>query len=391
MTNDSDRQLVIVCDVLYPTPHEDSGSLRAVRLLALLQERYHVAFLPAMGPWDGPDADRLRAMSIVVPTSREAQVEFITENRDRIVWVQIARPSAFVYWYPLLAPLGVSAPIVYDSVDAHFVRESREAEALRASGDPRWFSALVGAAATKEHERLVLAHSDVVIAVSENDAAALRTLDPDMRHVSIANITDRFQAPSPDHDGTVVFVGPRVHTPNVGAVEWIVDSIAPAALAAGLPFRFAVIGKGWEDFAARAPSNVSFPGWVDDLAPWYGRALAAVAPLRTGAGVKGKVTEAAAHGCPVVGTEIAFEGMSLASPDEVLRAETTEAFIDALTRLHADPARRAELSANAARVTQATMGRDVAARAVDDIARMVGGLSSGEDEPKVLATYESRK
>lgn len=381
MSRAGGRDLVVACDVLLPTPLEDSGSLRAVRLLELLRERHDVAFLPASAPWNGPDADRLRELSIAVPSSREAQISFLTENRDRVKWVQIARPSAFVYWYPLLAPIGVRAPIVYDSVDAHFVRETREAEMLREVADPRWFAALAGAVSTRAQERLILEHCDVVIAVSDDDAAALRTLAPDVKHVRIANIATCFRPPSRSHDGTVVFVGPALHAPNVGAVRWIVDSIAPAAARAGLPFQFVVIGTGWDDFATRAPRNVSFPGWVEDLEPWYSRALAAIAPLRTGAGVKGKVSEAAAHACPVVGTGIAFEGMGLESPADVLRAETTDDFLAALTRLHDDPELRATVSANAAHAVRTAMGITAASGEIDRLETMI----------ELLATSESRK
>jgi glycosyltransferase involved in cell wall biosynthesis len=67
----------------------------------------------------------------------------------------------------------------------------------------------------------------------------------------------------------------------------------------------------------------------------YERARVAVAPLRFGAGVKGKVVEALAHGCPVVTTSVGYQGL-----DELREvqppADTADAFIAATLNLLTD-------------------------------------------------------
>ena len=60
-----------------------------------------------------------------------------------------------------------------------------------------------------------------------------------------------------------------------------------------------------------------------------------MAPLRYGAGMKGKVGEALATGLPVVLTSVAAEGMGLVDGEHVLVADTAEAFAAAVaTPLH---------------------------------------------------------
>ena len=61
-----------------------------------------------------------------------------------------------------------------------------------------------------------------------------------------------------------------------------------------------------------------------------------VAPLRYGAGVKGKVNQALAAGLPVVATSCAVEGMHLRDGVDVLVADDADAFARAVLRLHGD-------------------------------------------------------
>ena len=64
----------------------------------------------------------------------------------------------------------------------------------------------------------------------------------------------------------------------------------------------------------------------------------AVAPLRYGAGVKGKVNLSMAHGQPVVATACAIEGMHLIPGEDVLTAENPQEFADAVLRAYNDKA-----------------------------------------------------
>jgi glycosyltransferase involved in cell wall biosynthesis len=65
-------------------------------------------------------------------------------------------------------------------------------------------------------------------------------------------------------------------------------------------------------------------GWVPKLDSFYRQARVVVAPLRFGAGVKGKVGESLGHGVPVVGTPLASEGMHLTHGRDVLVGGTAE-------------------------------------------------------------------
>jgi glycosyltransferase involved in cell wall biosynthesis len=98
---------------------------------------------------------------------------------------------------------------------------------------------------------------------------------------------------------------------------------------------------------------VHIHGHVPDLQPWLDRCRVSVAPLRYGAGVKGKVNQAMAHGLPVVATPTAVEGMHLVDGEDVLVAADAGTFARSVLRLHDDEALWTRIAAN---------GRDNVAR-----------------------------
>ena len=104
---------------------------------------------------------------------------------------------------------------------------------------------------------------------------------------------------------------------------------------------------------------------MPDLRPWLDGCVAAVAPLRYGAGVKGKVNEAMAHGLPVVGTPAAVEGMHLVDGHDVLAAADAEAFAAAIVRLHGD----ADLWTRLARHGRGNVARHFSLDAARDVVR----------------------
>ena len=77
-------------------------------------------------------------------------------------------------------------------------------------------------------------------------------------------------------------------------------------------------------------------GHVPDLAPYMDGCRIGLAPLRYGAGVKGKINLSMAHGQPVVATAAAVEGMHLRDGVDVLVADEPESFAAAVLRLYDD-------------------------------------------------------
>ena len=97
---------------------------------------------------------------------------------------------------------------------------------------------------------------------------------------------------------------------------------------------------------ALAASDFVVTGYVPDVAPFFTGCRVSIAPLRYGAGVKGKVNLAMSYGLPVVATSPSVEGMHLVPGEDVLVADDAEAFAAAIERLYRDEALWSRLSAN---------------------------------------------
>ena len=91
-----------------------------------------------------------------------------------------------------------------------------------------------------------------------------------------------------------------------------------------------------EPWASYPPPGVLFTGFVPDLTPFYNRARLFVAPLRFGAGIKGKVLDSMANGLPVIATPIAAEGIGASDLVHIAIGKTDGDFLHKLTTAYTD-------------------------------------------------------
>ncbi|WP_294447317.1 glycosyltransferase [uncultured Mailhella sp.] len=226
--------------------------------------------------------------------------------------------------------------VFYYGHDAHHLRMERE---RRLTGSPDEAEIL----AVKERE--VAAVSSVTAAwyPSEEEAAYFRALAPGS---NVRAIVPYMYDPAavPEHasfaeSAGIVFVGSS-HGPNLDGLRWFLSEVMPRLerLVPGVVLH--VVGSG--DFSAAkteaCAERVRWEGALSDerLAALYARVKAAVAPLRFGAGVKGKVVEALAHGVPVAATATGAQGRD--ETPAVLVADDASAMAEAVARLCTDEA-----------------------------------------------------
>jgi glycosyltransferase involved in cell wall biosynthesis len=110
----------------------------------------------------------------------------------------------------------------------------------------------------------------------------------------------------------LLFVGSFAHPPNVDALGWFLAEVLPAVLARIPDLRLHIVGRNPPpELAARAGSAVVFHGYVTDaeLDRLYRACRLAIAPLRVGGGIKGKLLEAFYKGTPMITTAIGTEGI----------------------------------------------------------------------------------
>src|SRR5262249_7148839 len=127
--------------------------------------------------------------------------------------------------------------------------------------------------------------------------------------VVLPNVHDPRADPAPpraERDG-LLFVGTFTHAPNVDAVEVLAAEVMPRLWSERPELTLSVAGRGLEPERFPDP-RIRVLGWVDGLDTLVDRSALLAAPLRFGAGLKGKIGYAIARGLPVVTTETGAEG-----------------------------------------------------------------------------------
>jgi GT2 family glycosyltransferase len=362
--------VVLVADHQVPTPDRDSGSLRMHRLLLMLVELgQRVVFFPGNGALLQPYSEDLQRHGITVIPDAAGQDTFLREVGAALRLAVLSRPQ--VAW-KFLEELRMHAPhclICYDTVDLHFLRLQRQAELAASTGDGA-AGALTGKAAASRELELGLARAvDLTMVVSEHEERLLRSLVPEADVRLLSNVHQVASVVAgPQGRAGLLFVGSFDHLPNRDAAQWMAHEVLPLVHCRRPGTVLHVVGSNPSpDVRELASETVEVHGWVADLGPLHQRCRMSVAPLRFGAGVKGKVGESMAAGLPTVCTPMAVEGMELLHGQHVLVAGDATGFAEQVLALLDDDALWCALSEAGAGAITDRFGPDVARTALQDV------------------------
>lgn len=326
------------------TPDQDAGSVRMLNLLRILRdEGHHVTFIADNLDGNPKYAAMLTRMGVEVLYGRFAgSVRKVLRDRgptlDAIVFCRHYIATQYVNSVRSLAP---RAQIIFDTVDLHFVREEREAQLLGNAAMVR------SAALTRAKELSVIEKSDVTIVVSSVEKTLLAKIKPAARIdiISLINTPISVATPLAERKG-ILFIGGFRHAPNVDAIQWYVSAVLPLVRQLLPDVVTTVVGSNMPDeIGALRQDGLQILGFVEGTDPLLRSARVSIAPLRYGAGIKGKINEAMNYGIPVVATQCAVEGMQLEDGRDVLVADDANDFAQAIVRLHTDSTLWGTLSA----------------------------------------------
>ncbi len=228
-------------------------------------------------------------------------------------------------------------------------------------------------------ERDALKAFDVVVAVSERDAAFFRSTFGLTAVATIPTGVDldyfAWREPPPidaQHPPTAVFTGSMDWAANIDGIRFFLSEAWPLVLAARPDARFLIVGRRPPQAVieqARSLPGVQCTGFVDDVRPHVRAAHAFVIPLRVGGGTRIKAFEAMAMGCPVVSTSIGIEGLDIRPQEHFLLRDDPRGLADAVLALFGDAALRQRLARQARERVEARFGHRVAAKVFEDICR----------------------
>lgn len=341
---EAERQVqrrALFIDESVPTPDRDAGSNAAFQhMLALQAQGYKVIFVPAdnMARID-PYTAMLEKHGIECPHHPWffSVEEVFRKQAVQADLVYIHRFINATKYMGLIRRYLPVAQVLYCVADLHFLRMQREAEL---AGDPAKAEA---ALRMRRDELAMIAAADCTIVHSAAEAALLRKTLPEAG-IAIVPWTIRAR-PTPiafDERMGAAFVGGFRHPPNTDAVTWMGTELRP--LIDDVPI--SIYGADANEEVWRQDSGTfRVVGHVPDLAAALHQHRCTIAPLRFGAGIKGKVLDSFAHGLPCVMTPIAAEGLELPKVLQWLVAEDAAGLAAKLRALHSDDAVNAGLAA----------------------------------------------
>jgi glycosyltransferase involved in cell wall biosynthesis len=207
----------------------------------------------------------------------------------------------------------------------------------------------------RRYERQLIRKFSHVVVTTDEDEQQMQEFDPNAQVTVIPNGVDldTFPYRNADPGGyNLVFVGGLDYFVNIDAACFFATEVFPQLQQQFPNATLTLVGsKPAPEVKALTEQNpaITVTGRVPSIAEYLHQATVAVAPLRTGFGMKIKTLEYMAAGTPVVGSDRGLEGIEVDSdraPVRALRANTVKEYLEAITRLFNDPQLRATLSHN---------------------------------------------
>jgi GT2 family glycosyltransferase/glycosyltransferase involved in cell wall biosynthesis len=359
-----DRKNILVIDHHVPMPDRDSGSLRMFQILKLLRELGHrVTFIPDNLANIRPYTRELQKCGIEVvyyPYIKKVRDYLISHGSDfdAVVLSRCDFARKHIADVRMFAP---QSRIIFDTVDLHFLREDSQA---RLTGD----SEVRRKAQEKQRlEHELIDQSDETWVVSPVEQQLLQEERPDKPIQVVSNIVEIPGSSTPfalRRDW--LFIGGFEHTPNIDAVLFFVQKIYPLLSEHLRDAKFYIIGdKAPPEVVALATETIIVAGLQTDVRPFFDSVKLSVAPLRFGAGVKGKINQSMAFGVPVVATSLAIEGMALQDGEDILVADEPEDFTRAMVELYESEDLWNRISENGIKKTRTLYSTDTARKKLE--------------------------
>jgi GT2 family glycosyltransferase len=336
-----DKKHVLVVDHYIPQPDRDAGSRSAFCIMeAFIQLGFIVTFWPQNLYRDPPYAARLQDMGIEVLYGDKFASTFeswIQEHGRYLDCIVLSRPDVAIHFIEA-ARQHSDAKLLFYGHDIHHLR-------LLAQTKVQHESAGLEAKATTmaELERRVWSMVDVIYYPSDQETTYVKTAGPHYRARTIPLFGFKTFEPAEEIELTkrsnLLFVAGFGHSPNEDGARWFVETIFPIIRAREPNTFLWLVGSNPTPEVRKLANTpgVTIAGFVTDeqLAAHYMRSRVCIAPLRYGAGLKGKVIEAMRFGVPIVTTPFGVQGMAELEANLPVHSDPI-AFADAVLTLLTD-------------------------------------------------------
>ncbi len=321
-----------------PRPDINAGGYAAVKEMQILQSLgYRVTFIPKNFDHAGPYTEALQRMGIecIYAPFFVTMDEFLNNQSREFVLIYITRYHVAHDVLPLLRKYVPTIKVVLMLADLHFLRELRSA--LFNKDDEQ----LSRAIETRESELAVMRKVDLVLSYSDVERAVI--LSHNLATTKVAKcpwvceaveVVSRFE-----HRVDIAFIGGFNHSPNLEAMTWFIGKVWPSLLKQLPEVQLRIYGsaipQGLHDLVS-VDERILVHGWVSDVATVYETCRVFIAPLQSGAGIKGKVVGALSYGVPSVLSNVAVEGIGVCDGVHAFIARSPDEWVSRIVSLYTD-------------------------------------------------------
>jgi GT2 family glycosyltransferase len=325
---------ILIIDHQVPTYDRDSGSLRMLNLVQILQTMdYKVSFWPDQLTYDPRYTKTLQDLGIEAYYGEVSFEDFIKAYGNEIDAVLMSRPVTAKKYLPLVKKYS-KAKTIFDTVDLHYIREQRRLD-LEVQ---RW----------KNLEFFLAEEADTTLVVSpyEKKMLADESFSDKVAVVSNIHSLEPCLKGFEERKG-LMFIGSFAHPPNEEGIIWFIEYIFPLINRKIPDIHLTIVGsEPTERLLKMANPSITVTGYVEDVSEYFNDNKVFIAPLLHGAGVKGKIGQSFSYGLPVVTTSIGAEGMHLTDGLNILISDSETEFANSVVALYREKFLWQKLSTN---------------------------------------------
>lgn len=337
------QQNILIIGTVWPEPNSSAAGSRILQLIHLfLKQNWKITFASVASDSEHAfDVQTLGVEKIKIELNNKSFDEFVAKLQPSIVIFDRFMIEEQFGWR--VAENSPDALRILDTIDLHCLRHARQS-ALK---EKRVFVIEDLFSDTAKREMASILRCDCSLIISDFEMKLLNDyfkIDSDLLHYIpflLDKIEEKDKNEWPTFEERIHFVtiGNFIHEPNWNAVQYLKEELWPL-IRKQLPSAELHIYGAYASQKVNELNNVKegflIKGRAEDAMQVVRKAKICLAPLRFGAGIKGKLVEAMQCGTPSVTTDVGAEGMHGEYNWNGIIANTPQEIADAAVKLYSD-------------------------------------------------------
>lgn len=352
------KKRLLIIGLVWPEPSSTAAGNRMLQLVHFfLEQGYDITFASTASETTlSLGLEELGVQTAFIRLNHDSFDDFIRElNPEIVLFDRFLTEEQFGWRTAQFAP---NALRILDTEDLHSLRHTRH-EAFKA--DKPFSTDLWLQNDMTKRETASIYRCDLSLIISSYEMQLLTNsikMDKDILvHLPFlldkidVNITKTWKPF--EQRKNIVCIGNGKHAPNIDAIVWLKKRIWPS-LRKRLPkAELHVYGAYFPEHIQQMHNEKEgflIKGWASDLQSVFQNAHLNLAPLRFGAGIKGKLIDAMKSGTPSITTSIGAEGMHDSLDWSGRIADSANDFVEATVTMYNDDTQWKQAQQNGVRI-----------------------------------------